>query len=54
MIRSSIHTPRTFTAIPAGVNLRPGLARDASVWMGLDQAKYQPETGGLCRTGQQT
>ncbi len=52
MIRSSIHTPRTFTAIPAGVILRPGTAWNAFACMGLDQQNYLAELGGDRRAEQ--
>ena len=44
MIRSSIHTPRTFTGLPAGTLLRRGTAWDAGVCARLERHELSTKT----------
>jgi hypothetical protein len=41
VIRSSIHTTRTFNGSPAGAMMRPGTSWNAAVCFQLESADYQ-------------
>jgi hypothetical protein len=43
VIRSSIHTARTFNGLPAGVMMRSGTRWNAFACLQLEGANYQPK-----------
>jgi len=49
VIRSSIHTTRTFTAMPAGISMRPPQVWDVAVCLCLDNSEYQPKQSDMNR-----
>jgi hypothetical protein len=49
VIRSWIHTSRTFSGLPAGVSARPGASMNAIVCSQLECLNYQPKQNGLDR-----
>ena len=54
VIRSSIHTPRTFTGLPADTLLRRGTAWDSGVCAGLECMSYQPKQNDMNHSEQKT
>lgn len=53
VIRSSIHTPRTFTGKCAALAMRHGLAWNAPVCVGTGFMNYQPKTSEQDRSVKQ-